>query len=343
MREALTTAYVTVADFVPRLIAFLLILVIGWIVARLVAKAVDKVLERVGFDRAVERGGVGRVLAKSRLDASDLVAKLVFYALLLLVLQLAFGVFGPNPVSDLLTGIIAFLPRLVVAIVIVVVAAAIAAAVKDLVSSALSGLSYGRTLATIASVFILGIGVIAALNQVGIATTVTTPILVAVLATVGGILVVGVGGGLVRPMQSRWEGYLETASRETENVKQEVQRERTRREVLEADRRAEAEAAARAEAERRAEEERHAESAAAAAAGATAYAAEDPAAYGREGQAGYGGQPAYGADPAYEDPALAGGTYEDLETPSRGSGSPHRVDLTDDATQPFDPLTDRRR
>ena len=46
---------------------------------------------------------------------------------------------------------------------------------------------------------------IAALNQVGIATTVTQPVLIAVLATVAGILIVGVGGGLVRPMQQRWD------------------------------------------------------------------------------------------------------------------------------------------
>ena len=103
---------------------------------------------------------------------------------------------------------IAWLPRAFVAIVIVVVAAAIANAVKDIISGALGGLSYGRVLATIASVFILGLGVIAALNQIGVATAVTTPVLIAVLATVGGILVVGVGGGLIRPMQSRWESWL---------------------------------------------------------------------------------------------------------------------------------------
>ena len=81
-----------------------------------------------------------------------------------------------------------------------------------------------RSSRNIASVFILGLGIIAALNQVGIATTVTTPVLIAVLATVAGILIVGVGGGLVRPMQSRWEQYLETMSQETGRIKAQVQR-----------------------------------------------------------------------------------------------------------------------
>jgi hypothetical protein len=204
----------SVVAIAPKALLFLVILIVGWIVARLIGKGVDKILERVGFDRAVERGGIRKALERSNYDASALLGKIVYYALLLFVLQLAFGVFGPNPVSALLTAVIAFLPRLFVALVIVVVAAAIAAGVRDILSNALSGLSYGRMLSNIVSVFIIGLGVIAALNQMGIAVTVTLPVLVAVLATLGGILVVGVGGGLVRPMQSRWENYLSSAERE---------------------------------------------------------------------------------------------------------------------------------
>ena len=223
LNTALTDLWRSVALFVPKLVAFLAILIIGWFVAKAIGKAVDKILDRVGFDRAVERGGIKKALAKSQYDASAIVGKLVYYALLLFVLQLAFGVFGPNPISDLITGVIAFLPKAVVAIIIIVIASAIAAAVRELISNTLGGLSYGRVLANIASVFILGLGIIAALNQVGIATTVTTPVLIAVLATIAGILIVGVGGGLVRPMQSRWEGYLETMSHETGRIKAQVQ------------------------------------------------------------------------------------------------------------------------
>src|SRR5205814_1810452 len=186
--------------------------------ARVLRSIVAKVLERVGFDRAVERGGIRAALARSRYDASDLVARLVYYAVLLFTLQLAFGIWGANPVSELIRGIGAWLPKAFVAILIVVVAAAIASAVRDIVGNALSGLSYGRFLAAVAAWFIIGLGVIAALNQVGVATTVTTPILIAVLATIAGILVVGVGGGLVRPMQARWESWLDRAAQESQAI-----------------------------------------------------------------------------------------------------------------------------
>src|SRR5437762_4027500 len=218
MSGALHDMVRAVVLFLPKAVAFVAILVVGWLVARVLRTVVDKVLERVGFDRAVERGGIRAALAHSRYDASDLVAKLVYYAVLLFTLQLAFGIWGPNPVSDLIKGVVAWLPKAFVAILIVVIAAAVASAVRDIVGNALGGLSYGRLLANVAAWFIVGLGVIAALNQVGVATTVSTPILIAVLATIAGILIVGVGGGLVRPMQARWEAWLDRAGRESQAI-----------------------------------------------------------------------------------------------------------------------------
>ena len=217
-------AWTTIATFVPRLLFFFVVLIVGFLIAKALAKVTDGILERVGFDRAVERGGIKQALAKSKYDASDIVAQLVKYAVMLFTLVIAFNVFGPNPISELLQDVIAFLPKLIVAIVIVVVASAIAKVVKDLVSSTLGGLSYGNVVANIASVFILFLGVVAALNQVGVATTVTTPVLVTILATIGGVIVVGVGGGLIRPMQSRWEQWLTSAEREKDNVRAQVRR-----------------------------------------------------------------------------------------------------------------------
>lgn len=202
-----------VVNVAVKVVIFLAIMLLGWLVARWIRKALAGFLHRVGFDRAVERGGLNRMLGNYQ--ASDLTARLVVFAFLLFVLQLAFGIFGPNPVSDLIEGVIAWLPKLFVAVIIVVVAAAIGGWVKELIADALGGLSYGKTVATAAQTLILILGVFAALNQVGIASSVTTPILVAVLATIGGIAIVGLGGGLIKPMQHRWERVLNRAETES--------------------------------------------------------------------------------------------------------------------------------
>ncbi|MBM7027053.1 mechanosensitive ion channel family protein, partial [Clavibacter zhangzhiyongii] len=209
-----------VIAFVPLALLFLLILVVGLIVAKVISKALDKLLEKVGFDRLVERGGIKKALAGSKLDASDIVAKIVYYTLVLFVLQFAFGVFGPNPVSDLLQGIIGFLPKIIVAIIIVVIASAIAAGAKGLIQNTLGGLSYGKVLGNVVAVFILFLGITAALNQIEVATTVTTPILIAVLAIIAGVIIVGAGGGLIKPMQARWEAMLTKAEEEAPKIQQ---------------------------------------------------------------------------------------------------------------------------
>ena len=120
-RNGLGDAWAAIATFLPKLIAFLLILVIGYFVAKAIARILDGILERIGFDRWVERGGIKRALQGSRFDASDLLSKIVYYVVFLFVLQLAFGVFGPNPISDLLTGVISYLPKLFAALLILVV------------------------------------------------------------------------------------------------------------------------------------------------------------------------------------------------------------------------------
>jgi hypothetical protein len=205
----------TVFHSVPKILVFLVILVVGWIVAKVLARVIVMLLGRVHFDRFVERGVVGQALSRSSYDASGLIAKIVYYLVLLMALQLAFGVFGTNPISTMLDAIVGWLPKAVVAIVLVVVASAIAKVVKDLIGAALSGLSYGRFTASAVSAAIIALGVIAALDQIGVAAAVTEPVLIAVLATIGAILAIGVGGGLVRPMQDRWERILNSAERET--------------------------------------------------------------------------------------------------------------------------------
>jgi hypothetical protein len=260
LSDALSDMWRSVLLFVPTALAFLAILLIGYVLARLVRTVVVKTLRRIGFDRAVERGAIGKALG-GRVEPSDLCAKIAFYAVLLFALQLAFGIWGPNAVSDLLTALIGWLPRAFVAIVIIVVAAAIGGAVRDLIGSALGGLAYGRVLARVAYWLIVALGVIAALDQVQIATAVTQPVLIAVLATVAGVLIVGVGGGLIRPMQQRWETWLDRAGEESAAIREHARSYADERARMAAEKQAAEEEAARAAAAQAAEQARLAEQA----------------------------------------------------------------------------------
>lgn len=218
----LEDAWSVIITFIPKLLAFLLILGIGYFVAKAIEKVLDRILERVGFDRLVERGGVRTALSRSSLDASSILARIVFYVAFLFVLQLAFSVFGPNPITNLLEGIIAFLPKLFVAVLIVVITAAVAAGAKTVIESVLGGLSYGRMMAVIAAAAIWFVGVAAALNQIEVAPEIVNGLFYAMLALVVGIGIVAIGGGGVQPMRERWQRALARVDEEAPRLKREA-------------------------------------------------------------------------------------------------------------------------
>ena len=220
----LEAAWGNFITFLPRLLLALAILVIGYFIARLCARLLNGLLTRIGFDRLVERGGVKRVLERTRYDASHLLGRLVFYAVFLFVLQFAFGVFGPNPVSDMLNRVIGFLPNLFAAVVIVIVASGIGAAIRDVLRAALAGLAYGRIVANLAAITIVATGIFAALNQIQIAPAIVNGLFYALLAIVAGSATVAIGGGGITPMRAQWEKLLGRIEREAPQLRERMER-----------------------------------------------------------------------------------------------------------------------
>jgi hypothetical protein len=222
IQEGLTEAWDSVAAFVPKLVGFLLILLIGYVVAKILEKVVNGVLERVGFDRWVERGSLKTALERTRFDASDILAKLTFWTVFLVALQLAFGAFGPNAVSDLLHGLIAYLPRIFVAVVILVIAAALAKVATELLTATLGAVSGGEWIARVAGAAILVFGIFAALNQLLIAPAIVNGLYYAILVAIVGAFIVAVGGGGIRTMQRYWERASSSVEMKSEEIKQNV-------------------------------------------------------------------------------------------------------------------------
>lgn len=202
----------SVASFGLNLAGFIAILVVGYFVAKIVERIVDKVLDRLHFDRAVERGGIKRAMANSPYDPSQLMGRIAFYAIMLLALQVGFAVFGPNPISEMISGVVAYIPKILAAIIIVVVGAAIATAVRGLVLASVGGLSYGPLLARLAGAAVLVIAGFAALTQLEIAEPIVVGLFYGMLAVVAGSAIVAIGGGGIGPMRAQWERTMNRMS-----------------------------------------------------------------------------------------------------------------------------------
>lgn len=221
--QGIEDAFGNVMEFIPRFLGFLAILLIGYLVVKAISKAADAALERVGFDKAVERGGIKQALSKSQYDASTIVSKIIFYGLFLFVLQMAFGVFGQNPVSDMINGVVAYLPKVLAAILIVVVMSAVAAAAKVVIENMLGGLSYGKALANVTAGAITAVAVFMALSQLEIAPAIVNGLFYGLLALVVGSGIIAIGFGGVQPMQQVWQNSLDKITEEAPRMKEAAQ------------------------------------------------------------------------------------------------------------------------
>ncbi|MDH4144989.1 MAG: hypothetical protein OEY23_07450 [Acidimicrobiia bacterium] len=207
--QGVSDAWSRVATIAPKVLAFVAILIIGRIVAGILAKAFRRVLDRIGFNRVVERAGLTNPLSTAKLGPSAFVAKLGYYALMLIVVQTAFAAFGANnPVSMTLQRIVAYLPRVFVAIAILVVGGFVARAVRDLLGDMLDDVAQGQLMAKAGSIGVMVIAGFAALSQLQIAPAIINGLFYAMLAVVVGSAIVAVGGGGIAPMRRQWERTL---------------------------------------------------------------------------------------------------------------------------------------
>lgn len=214
LEAGLEEAWEDVVTFAPKLLGFFLILLIGFFIAKLLSKLTNSLLERVGFDGWVQRGALQTAFVRAKTDASDLIALIVFWAVFLITLQLAFGIWGPNPITDLIEGIIAYLPNVIAAVIILVIAAAIARVVTEILTPSLGAVRGGEWIARVAGIAILVVGIFAALDQLEIAPAIVDGLFYALLVVVAGSLVVsfGVGGiPIARRYLERWSGRADQA------------------------------------------------------------------------------------------------------------------------------------
>lgn len=161
--------------WLPRLGGALLWLILGWFVARVVQFVLDGLLRRLGLDRLAERAGASRVLADAGLDPSSsrLLARFVYWIVLLVFVLAAAESLGLSGVVDTLEGFIGYLPSVLAAALILLLGGLIARLVGDTVGALASqaGVAAGPTLGqTVRYVLLVVVGILT-LEQLGLETT----------------------------------------------------------------------------------------------------------------------------------------------------------------------------
>jgi len=209
--QGIENAWSDVATFIPKLIGALAILLIGWFIAKIIRKVVHRVLTKAGFDNLVDKSGLGGYVEKAGYpDSGLLLAKIVYFAIMIIVLQLAIGAFGDTAVQDVLNDLLAFIPKLFVALIIVVLTGAVANAVRGFVAPAVAHLSYGNLITQGVVVAIWVIGGFAALDQVQVAQDIVDTLFTTITASLGMIIVIKFGvGGIWAARDRFWPGVYD--------------------------------------------------------------------------------------------------------------------------------------
>jgi hypothetical protein len=184
--------------FLPNLVGFLVILLVGYVIAKVARKAIAALLQKVGLDRALHTSDAGQYVERVSPGASpaNLIGAVAFWFVFLFAISAAIGALKIPALSDFIAQVQAFLPNIIVAAIIFVVAAALAGVVGGAAHKLMGDTPTGKIVRAVVPGLILAIGTFMVLDQLQIApqiVTITYAALLGMLA-LAGALAFGLGG-----------------------------------------------------------------------------------------------------------------------------------------------------
>lgn len=202
-----------VMGWLPQLLGAFLILVIGAIAASLLHSAIYKLLTKINLTDRLHGGQGGTMISKAVPAPEPLIARIVYWAIMLGVISLAVSVLGIPALTAFVAAIYSYLPRLLAAFLIFLVAGAVAAGLSALAMRTLGDTPTGKIVATAVPFIVMGIATFMILDQLGIAETIVTITYAALMGAIalGLALAFGLGGRTVaaRLLEDAYEKGLE--------------------------------------------------------------------------------------------------------------------------------------
>jgi hypothetical protein len=219
--------------WLPQLIGAIVVLVIGYVVARLVAGAVRRLLQRSGFDSSMTRGQVGSWVRKVTSSPSSLLAQITFWAIFIGAISLAVTALGIDALTDFVAAVYGYLPHVIAALLIFLVATAIAGGIAALVARTMGDTPTGKVVGTVAPGIVMAIAVFMILQELQIAEGIVMITYAAIMGSLAlaAALAFGLGG---RDVAGRMlEAAYVKGQQSREQVRRDLQvgRERAREDV----------------------------------------------------------------------------------------------------------------
>ena len=221
--ERMKISFVQFADVVPRLIGALVILLAGYLLARLIEKGVDRLLRRMRLNAALERGGVMEAVERSgsHLNPTRVISNLVFWLVMFAVLLLAANALGLQSLADVFQELVSYIPSVIAAVVIITVGIVLGDFVGGLIMASAGGIHGGPTLARVGKGGVIVLAIFMALQELGIATDIVTTAFAILFGAVALAMALSFGlgnrelaGEITREWYEHWKAEKEKIARE---------------------------------------------------------------------------------------------------------------------------------
>ena len=223
LKRTLEDGISEIVAFLPNLIAFLVILLVGFVVAKVVAGIVRKLLEKTGVDEQVRKSDAHKYVDKVLPGASVAkgVGRVVFWLIFIFFFFSAIGALKIPAVTGFMNQVLAYLPNVIVAIAIFVVAALVSGAVAGGVAKVMGDTPTGKIVAAVVPAVVMVIAMFMILEQLQIAPEIVRIAFAAVMGALalGLALAFGLGGRGVA------ERLLEDAYRNGQDAKRQAKQD----------------------------------------------------------------------------------------------------------------------
>ncbi len=199
LQKAIGENVQTIVEFLPNLISAVIILLIGWIIAKVAEKLVAKILQTAKVDEIAEKRGISHMLKDVGIDRkpSIITSRILYWLLMVLFLVPILNTLGLESVSEIMRNFLAYIPNIIAAILIFIIGLTVARILAGSIAASAkgAGLEYASAIGIFVKYFITLVVLILGLAQIGIETNILTIVFAVLIVSFGLAVALSLGLG----------------------------------------------------------------------------------------------------------------------------------------------------
>ena len=196
---AMSALWQKIAAFIPNLIGALVVVVVGFVVARLLDALLSKLLAKLGLDRLMQGTGLNKMMARVgiKVPVANLIGRIIYWFVLLVFLVSALESLGLERISATLDTLALYVPKVFAAALVLVAGILLAQLLNSVVSGAAEGvgIDYAGALGRLSQGLVIIISVSVAIGQLEIKAELLNYVIAIILLSIGIAVALAIGFG----------------------------------------------------------------------------------------------------------------------------------------------------